>query len=255
MAIHKAKTFTITSVKGGVGKTTTVLNLAGIFSLMDKKVLIMDLDLYSGAVAASLNVSNDNDIYKLIDDLNNNRFDKIEDYISKYNDLIDVIPAPKDPRFANKINSKYLNVVISRASTKYDVILIDTNHILNEINLVTLDASDEIVYVISNDPIDLKNMKSMVSIFKDMDKTNYKIVLNNSQDKLRNYFTKHDIKNIIKDNVDYIIPSEFYVKNFDKYILDGEILTLNKRIRTTDKKAIKIFELIAESLLKTNRGE
>ncbi|MDD2181509.1 MAG: AAA family ATPase [Bacilli bacterium] len=255
MAIHKAKTITITSVKGGVGKTTTVLNLAGIFSLMDKKVLIIDLDLYSGAVAASLNVSNDNDFYKLIDDLNNNRFDKIEDYISKYNDLIDVIPAPKDPRFANKINSKYLNVVISRASTKYDVILIDTNHILDEINLVTLDASDEIIYVISNDSIDLKNMKSMVSIFKDMDKKNYKIVLNNSKDKLRNYFSKYDIKNIIKDNVDYIIPSEFYVRNFDKYVLDGEILTLNKRLRTTDKKAIRIFELIAESLLNTNRGE
>lgn len=123
---------------------------------MDKRVLIIDLDLYTGAVAATLNISNDNDIYKLIDDLNNNRFDKIEDYISTYNDMIDVIPAPKDPRLANKINSKYLSVVINRASIKYDVILIDTNHLLNEINLVTLDASDEILYIINNDPIDLK---------------------------------------------------------------------------------------------------
>jgi len=255
MAIHKAKTFTITSVKGGSGKTTTILNLAGIFSLMDKRVLIIDLDLYTGAVATTLNISNDNDIYKLIDDLNNNRFDKIEDYISTYNDMIDVIPAPKDPRLANKINSKYLSVVINRASTKYDVILIDTNHLLNEINLVTLDASDEILYIINNDPIDLKNMKSMVSIFRDMDKINYKIILNNSKDRLRNYFSKHDIKNIVKDNVDYILPAEFYIKNFDKYVLDGEILTLNKRIRAVNKKTIKIFELIAKSLLKTNRGE
>ncbi len=255
MAMHKAKTFTVTAVKGGTGKTTTVLNLAGIFSLMDKKVLIIDLDLYTGAVAASLNISNDNDIYNLIDDLNNNRFKKIEDYIFPYNELIDVIPAPKDPRLANRINSKYINVVISRASAKYDVVLIDTNHLLNEINLVTLDLSDEILYVINNDPIDLKNMKSMVSIFKDMDKKNYKIVLNNSKDKLRNYFGKHDIKNIIKDNVDYIIPADFYTKNFDKYTLDGEILTLNKKIRTTNKKSIKIFELIASSLLKTNGGE
>ena len=239
MAIHKAKTFTITSVKGGSGKTTTILNLAGIFSLMDKRVLIIDLDLYTGAVATTLNISNDNDIYKLIDDLNNNRFDKIEDYISTYNDMIDVIPAPKDPRLANKINSKYLSVVINRASTKYDVILIDTNHLLNEINLVTLDASDEILYIINNDPIDLKNMKSMVSIFRDMDKINYKIILNNSKDRLRNYFSKHDIKNIVKDNVDYILPAEFYIKNFDKYVLDGEILTLNKRIRAVNKKQLK----------------
>ncbi len=255
MAVHKGKTITVTSVKGGVGKTTTTLNLAGTFSLMNKKVLIIDLDLYSGSIAASLDIPIDTDIYKFIDDLNNNRFDKIEDYISKYNEFIDVIPAPKDPRFANKINSKYLNVVISRASTKYDVILIDTNHILNEINLVTLDASDEILYVISNDPIDLKSMKSMVSIFKDMEKTNYKIVLNNAKDRLRNYFDKHDIKNIIKDSVDYIIPSEFYNRNFDKYILDGEILILNKKIRSSNKKTVKVFDMLAESLLKTNRGE
>ncbi|MFA5603399.1 MAG: AAA family ATPase [Bacilli bacterium] len=255
MAVHKAKTITITSVKGGVGKTTTTLNLAGIFSLMKKRVLIMDLDLYGGAIATSLNISNEKDIYKLIDDLSNNRFNVIEDYVIKYNDMIDVIPAPKDPRFANKINSRYLDIVIDRASMKYDVILIDTNHILNEINLVTLDASDEIVYVISNDPVDLKNMKSMVSIFKDMNKDNYKIVLNNAKDKLRNYFSKHDIKNIIKDNVDYIIPTDFYLRNFDFYTLEGDILTLNKKIRNNEKKSIKIFEMIAESLIKTNGGE
>ncbi len=255
MAIHKAKIVTITSVKGGTGKTTTALNLAGIFSLLEKRVLIIDLDLYAGAVATSLNVSNENDLYKLIDDLNNNRFLKIEDYLSKYNEFIDILPAPKDPRFANKINSKYLNIVFNQASPKYDVILIDTNHLLSEINLVALDASDEIIYILSNDPIDLKNMKSMVSIFQDMDKTNYKVILNNSKDKLRNYFNKHDIKNIIKKNVDYIIPIDFYIKNFDKYILDGEILTLNKRIRATNKKTIKIFELIVNSLLEVNKGE
>lgn len=257
MAIHKGKLITVTSVKGGVGKTTTLLNLAGTFSLMNKKVLIIDLDLYGGAIAATLNLPVDTDIYKFIDDLNNNRFDKVEDYVVKYNDLIDIIPAPKDPRFANKINSKYLNIVFTRTSTKYDVVLIDTNHILNEINLMTLDASDEIIYVISNDPIDLKNMKSMVSIFKDMERTNYKIVLNDAKDRLRNYFDKQDIKDIIKDNVDYIIPGDFYNKNFDKYILDGEIMLLNKKVRATNKKTVKVFEMLAESLLKskTGRGE
>ena len=102
----------------------------------------------------------------------------------------------------------------------------------------------------TNDPIDLKSMKTMISILKDMERDNYLVILNNAKDKQRDYFTKYDIKNIIKDNIDYIIPSSFYLKNIDKYVLDGEILTLNKKIRSSNKKAITNFENIANNLLK-----
>jgi len=253
MAIKMGKIITVTSVKGGTGKTTTLLNLAGIYSKMDKKVLMMDFDLYAGALAATLNLDITTDIYKLVDDLMNNRFGYIENYTLKYNENIDLIAAPKDPRYASKINSKYLKVILTRASMKYDIILVDTNHALDEKNLTVLDNSDEILYVINNDVIDLKNMKTIVSILKDANKDNYKIVLNESIDKSKNYFNKHDIKNIIKDNIDFIIPNSFYIKNIDKYILDGEILTLNKYIISHYKKVINSFETLAKNLLKENK--
>ena len=250
MAINKAKIITITSVKGGTGKTTTVLNLAGTFSTLDKRTLIFVLDLYSGSIAASLNINDDNNVYRLVNDISNNVFDYMENYVTAYNDKIDVIAAPKDPRMANKISSKYLSIILTRASMRYDVILIDTNHVIDEINLTVMDLSDEIVYIINNDPMDLKNMKTMISIYKDMDKENYKIILNESADRLRDYFTKYDIKNIIKDNIDYTIPASFYIKTIDKYVLDGQILTLNKNIIATHKNAMKNFKMIASSLLK-----
>lgn len=250
MAIKKAKIFTVTSVKGGTGKTTTTLNLAGIFATQKYKTLIIDLDLYGGGIAASLNVDNDTDIFKLIDDLNNNRFNYIDSYVSKYNDYIDVLASPKDPRFANKISSKYISIMLAKAEVKYDVILIDTNHFMNETNLVAFDYSDYILYVITNDPIDLKNMKTMVSIYKNMEKNNYKIILNEASDKQYNCFSKYDIKNIIKDNIDYTIPSSFYIKTIDKYVLNGSILTLDKKIVKSNKKAIQNFTLIVNNLMK-----
>lgn len=253
MAINKAKIFTVASVKGGTGKTTTVLNLAGIFSELGKKVLIIDLDLYGSAIAASLNINNDINLYNVVSDLNNNCFGMLENYIQTYQGKIDIIPAPNDPRLANKISSKYISIILARTELKYDVILLDTNHYLDEINLVAYDYSDEILFVMTNDPIDLKSMKTMISILKDMERDNYLVILNSAKDKQRDYFTKYDIKSIIKDNIDYTIPSSFYIKNIDKYVLDGEILTLNKKIRNSHRKAIANLEGLANNLIKKTK--
>lgn len=253
MGAFKGKILTVTSVKGGTGKTTTLLNLAGIYSNINKKVLIIDLDLYTGAIAPTLNLEINSDIYQLVDDLTNNRFDYIENYVLKYNDNIDVLAAPKDPRFASKINSKYIKVILNRAAMKYDIILIDTNHALDEKNIITLDSSDKIIYIINNDPIDLKNMKTLVSIYKDLEKDNYFIVLNESLNKTQNCFTNYDIKNIIKHNIDFIIPSSFYVKNIDKYVIDGNILTLDKRIKKLYKKGVQEIENIAVNIIKEGK--
>lgn len=253
MALNKAKIFTITSVKGGVGKTTTVLNLAGIYSRLGKRVLILDLDFYSGDVASILNINVNGDIYKLYEDLSNNKFTNLDDYVSKYNDNIKVLASPKDPRFGRKIEGKILDLILYKASMKYDVILIDTNHILTDINLFALDSSDQILYVINNDSMNLKNMKTMVSILNEMNKENYKIILNDSNIKGKNYYNKYDIKNIINKNVNYIIPSSFYIKNIDKYIIEGKILTLDNNIYKKEKSAIKIYEMIASDLLKESK--
>ena len=253
MALNKAKVITVTSVKGGVGKTTTVLNLAGICSNNNKRVLIIDLDLYSGDVASLLNISYDNDIYNLFEDINNKKFDNIDNYIASYNDNIKVLASPKDPRFARKITSKVLDMILYKASMKFDIILIDTNHILTDINLFALDYSDEILYMIANDSMNLKNMKTIVSILSDMNKTNYKIILNDSISRDKKYYNKYDIKNVINKNVNYIIPSKFFIKDIDKYIIEGKIPVLDSALGRKSKEASKIYNLIINDSLKESK--
>lgn len=249
MKKNAAKIITIFSCKGGVGKTTTLINLAGIYSLMDKKVLIMDLDLNSGGIATSLNVDVNKTIYNVVDDMGNNRFDGIENYVSKYNDKIDVLAAPKDPRDALKVDSKYIDLIIMSAMYKYDVILIDTSHNISPISLSALDKSDNTLFMVTNDLVDLKNARSMVAIFKDTEKENYKVVFNSSKDTGKDYFSLFDVKNIIKHNIDYTIDRSFYIKDIDKYVIDGKILTLDKKIRLSRKGDIMKLTKLASALL------
>ena len=253
MALNKAKIITITSVKGGVGKTTTLLNLAGVCSKLGKRTLVIDFDLYCGDVASILNLNYERDIYNLFEDINNNNFNNLDDYIVNYDEYIKVLCAPKDPRFARKITSKVLNLILYKANMKFDIILIDTNHILTDINLFAYDYSDQIMYVIGNDSMNLKNMKTMVSILNDMNKVNYKIILNQSISRDKNYYNKYDIKNIINKNVNYIIPGSFFIRNIDKYIIGGKILTLDNNIIKRYKDTYKIYNLIINDILKESK--
>lgn len=249
MALRQAKIITVTSVKGGVGKTTLALNLAGLISLEKKKVLVLDADLYGNAVALSTKADQDKTLFTLVDDLKNNRFISEQDYVTKYNEYLSILPAPKDPRQANKIGSKYLNIVLSKLKPRYDYIIIDTNNTLDDFNLIALDNSDEVLFVITNDPVDLKNMRTIVSIFTDIEKENYKIILNETVSS-RNYLTNYDMKHMIHANIDYIIPASFTIKNIDNYVLEGKILTLDNKIRSRYKKGIQSLEKIKDSILK-----
>lgn len=255
MAIEKGKVISISSVKGGVGKTTILLNLAGIYYMMKKKVLIIDFDLYSGGVSALLNIKNNKDIFQLVDNISNGRFSNLSDYVTSYNKGIDVLSAPRDPRQAMKIENKYIPLILDMAKKDYDVILVDTTHILDERNLLILDNSYMSLFIITNDLIDLKNMKSLTSIFKDADKTNYLTCLNQSRDTGRDYLSLFDIRNIIKTNIDYTISKNFYIKNIDKYVLDGEILTLNKNILRFHSGDIHHMESMAKDLISDTHKE
>ena len=237
MALKEAKVITVTSVKGGTGKSTTVLNLAGVLSLEKKKTVIVDLDLYSGVIAASLNLETERNINTFALDLADNRFKAVEDYVYSYNEYIDAISAPLDPRNAGGISSKAISVIIGRLKYKYDVILIDTSHVLNRINLGIFDMSDTVLYIMTNDLMDIKNMKTMVSILKDMEFNKYKIVLNEARCTNTSY-TKEMTEDLIMNSIECVIPKSFYIKQIEKYVYDGKIITLDKAFT----KVLPIFK-------------
>jgi len=252
MGKAKGKSLCIFSAKGGVGKSTTALNTAGVFCALDKKILIIDFDTSSGAIATYLNRVTEITIYNFVDNYANNRYKSIRNYVTKYNDNIDFLASCKDPRQGSKIASNYIEIVLEKAVYEYDYVIVDTNHVLSEFNVTILDKCDETLLVMTNDLMDLKNMRNIIRIFKDAEKTNYKVLLNGSINPNKKYYSMYDIKSIIKTNVDYVIESSFYLKSMDNYVADGKILTLENKMAKIYPKVYKAYLAVCNDLMELN---
>ena len=89
----------------------------------------------------------------------------------------------------------------------------------------------------------------------DTDKKNYLICLNSSRDTGRDYMSLYDIRTSIKGNIDYTISSSYYIKNIDKYVMNGEILTLNKSINAFHQKDVSNMKKLAIDLIDDRHGK
>lgn len=255
MAKNLGKTICLYSPKGGVGKTVLALNLAGVSSSLGYKTLLVDFDIFTGSLSMIINEDITKTIYNFSEDLLNNRFKKIDDYLYKYNENIDVLSSPKDPRQGNKINSKYVKSILEKVKTEYDIIIVDTNNVLNDITLTALDNSDLDLFVITNDLFTLKNTRNVLNIFNDIEKDNYKVLLNLSCNFKTEYFTLNDIKKIIGSNVDYIISKNSYIKDITSYLYDNKIPSLLNAFPKKCKTDYNTMKLIIEDVKGQDKNE
>ena len=159
------------------------------------------------------------------------------------------MPSCKDPRQGSKIDIKLIEQIITVYRNNYDVVILDTTHIPTAYTLTALDLADEVVFMISDNPLDLKNSSSMLTILNDIKEDKVKVILNNSITLEKNYFSKFDIKNVIKHNIDFILPSTMYIANINKYLMDGKILVLNEHLSFKNKTDRELLIKIAERMV------
>lgn len=239
----KGKSICLFSSKGGTGKSLTAINIAGFFATHGKKVLIVDYDLYFGSIGLYLNKDYTKTLLNFVSDYVDNKSISLDSYVTKYNDNIYFLPSAKDPRSASKVNSKLIDLIIEKSIFYYDYLIIDTMSVLNENNVEVLDSVDLNLFIMNNDLVNIKNMHNLLTIFDSADKKNYKILLNESINPYKNYFSLYDIKKMLGYNIDYHLDSKFFIKNIDSYIFDGKIITLDKKFSKIIQKLIKYLTL------------
>ena len=165
------KIISVINQKGGVGKTTTVINLAAGLSMKGKRVLVIDLDP-QGNATTGLGLPNttksDMTIYNVLNG-NKNIYEVIQktdfenlNLISSNVDLSGLeVETAGDSRRAFKLKDE-LASILNNSSTSYDYILIDCPPSLSLLTIMALVASDALVVPLQTEFFALEGLTQLM---------------------------------------------------------------------------------------------
>lgn len=153
--------------KGGVGKTTTTINLAAALGELGNKVLLIDLDP-QGNSSSGLGVEKKNCEYSSYDCLLNDEISTEETIVTTATDNVWVIPATLDLAGAETelgqviARETRLDDAIEEVKKYFDYVFIDCPPSLGQLTVNALTASDQVVIPIQCEFFALEGLTKII---------------------------------------------------------------------------------------------
>lgn len=254
------KIIAIANQKGGVGKTTTAVNLAAAIGVLEKKVLLIDADPQANA-SSGLGINVEEVEYGTYEVLEHSApaQDAIQPTTSPNVELIpahiDLVAA--EIELVDKVNREYmLKEALKDIKNKYDFIIIDCAPSLGLITLNALTAADSVIIPIQCEYFALEGLGKLLNTINSVQKLhNQDLTIEGLL--LTMYDARLRLSNQVVEEVKTHFPDMVFDSLIQRNVRLSEAPSFGESILKYDaesKGAIN-YILLAEEVLNKNKAE
>lgn len=247
------KTIAVTNQKGGVGKTTTAINIAAYLAHLGKRTLLIDVDP-QGSASSGIGMkgySFENTIYEALNGMDINK----SIHPTKINNLSIICAnqnlAAAEIELVSIQNREHkLKNALKNIENIYDVVLIDCPPSLSLLTINALVASNYILIPVQSEFYALEGLSLLVETA-----ARIKNLWNHDLDILGLILTMYDRRNLFHREVEDDIRKHFKAKLFETIITRNirlaEASSFGKSIYEYDKYSIgsKTYESLAKEII------
>jgi pilus assembly protein CpaE len=178
---------TVFSPKGGVGRSTIAVNLAAAAAQEGRRVALVDGSLQFGDIGVMLNLDpRQRSMADLVPEIAAGVPESLETVLVHHESGVDVLLAPPTPETAELVTPAYMRGVLERLRSDHDLVIVDTQPILNDMVLTILDVANVILAVLTLEITNIRNLRVFLEVARQLgyDDGRIRLVLNRADSSL-----------------------------------------------------------------------
>jgi len=221
-----AKVYAIISGKGGVGKTTTTVNLGTGLNYLGEDVVILDANLTTPNIGIHLGAPI---VPITLNHVLNNQA-KLEDAIYEHDSGTKVMPASLSLKETERINYKTLPEITKKLKKITDHVLIDSAAGLGEEAQAAIHAADEIIIVTNPEMAAVTDALKTIKLAEEKNKPIKGVIITRHTGK-RHDMSIANIKEMLESPILGIIPEDDAVK--ESHIIKNAVIHTKPRSKAS----------------------
>lgn len=241
-----ARIIVINSGKGGVGKTTTAINLGASLNKLGKDVIIVDANLNTPNIGLQLGAPI---VPVTLNHVLKGEAD-IEDAIYEHSSGAKIVPSSLSIKELTKFNTKKIPEAVRKLATLCDYVIVDSAAGFGEEVIAALESADEIVIVTNPDMSAVTDALKAVKVARQMGKEINGVVVTRHSN-ARYEMPLSSIKSMLESQIIGVVPEDKAVK--EALNLRDAVSHTHPRSRVA-RKYLEIARKVNGELVEEPRG-